>query len=133
MSNLRSISAPSLDTWHPSLFDLGRPELASGFDGLTRRDLPPDAWVDHVPGWLSGSAELFEIVLATMGWSHHVVTMYDKRVDQPRLTAVWKSEFNLGWEPGTELFEYVCQEANYAHTLMVGDKTSVDRTSTIVP
>ncbi len=27
-----------------------------------------------------------------MGWSHHVVTMYDKRVDQPRLTAVWKGE-----------------------------------------
>ena len=74
----------------PSLFDLGRPELSHGFDGLARRALPPDAWVDHVPGWLSGSAELFEIVLATMGWSHHVVTMYDGRLHQPRLTAVWR-------------------------------------------
>ncbi|MGZ4785810.1 MAG: alpha-ketoglutarate-dependent dioxygenase AlkB family protein [Acidimicrobiales bacterium] len=91
MSNLRSIS-PRLDSWHPSLFDLGRPELASGFDGLARRDLPPDAWVDHVPGWLSGSAELFEILLDTMGWSHHVVTMYGERLDQPRLTAVWRGE-----------------------------------------
>ncbi len=92
MSNLRSISPASLDTWHPCLFDLGRPEVRSGFEGLTRRELPPDAWVDHLPGWLAGSAELFEIVLATMGWSHHVVTMYDKRVQQPRLTAVWKGE-----------------------------------------
>ena len=59
---------------------------------------------------------------------------YEVTVDDPdAYTAPWKSEFNLGWEPGTELFEYVCQEANYAHTLMVGDKTSVDRTSTIVP
>jgi len=92
MSNLRSISSPLLDSFHPSLFDLGRPELPSGFDGLTRRMLPPDAWVDHVPAWLAGSAELFEILLATMGWSHHVVTMYDQRVDQPRLTAVWNGE-----------------------------------------
>ena len=92
MSNLRSIAARPVDAFHPSLFDLGRPEVDAGFDDLTRRILPPDAWVDHVPGWLSGSAELFEVLLATMGWSHHVVTMYDKRVDQPRLTAVWKGE-----------------------------------------
>lgn len=59
---------------------------------------------------------------------------YEVTVDDPdAYTARWTSEFNLGWEAGTELFEYVCQEANYAHTLMVGDKTSVDRTSTIVP
>ena len=59
---------------------------------------------------------------------------YEVTVDDPdAYTAPWTSEFNLGWEAGTELFEYVCQEANYAHTLMVGDKTSVDRTSSIVP
>jgi hypothetical protein len=59
---------------------------------------------------------------------------YEVTVDDPTTyTSPWKSEFNLRWEAGTELFEYVCQEANYAHTLMVGDKTSVDRTSAIVP
>ena len=59
---------------------------------------------------------------------------YEVTVEDPgAYTAPWTSEFNLRWEPGTELFEYVCQEANYAGTLMVGDKTSVDRTSTIVP
>ena len=33
----------------------------------------------------------------------------------------------------TDLFEYVCQQENYAPTLMVGEGTKVDRTSPIVP
>ena len=42
--------------------------------------------------------------------------------------------FTLRWNPGTELFEYVCQQANYAHELMVGtERESVDRSSTIIP
>jgi hypothetical protein len=40
---------------------------------------------------------------------------------------------NLVWEAETELFEFMCQEANYAHELMVGQAKSVDRTSPIVP
>ena len=44
-----------------------------------------------------------------------------------------RAAFNLRWEDGTELFEYVCQQANYAPELMVGGEKSVDRTSTIVP
>jgi hypothetical protein len=31
------------------------------------------------------------------------------------------------------LFEYVCQQSNYAHELMVGQATSIDRSSLIVP
>jgi hypothetical protein len=40
---------------------------------------------------------------------------------------------HLRWAAGTELFEYVCQQANYAHTLMLGAQESIDRTSAIVP
>ena len=40
---------------------------------------------------------------------------------------------DLKWENGTELFEYVCQEENYAPTLMVGQGNKVDRSSLIVP
>ena len=60
---------------------------------------------------------------------------YEITVDDPgAYTAPWTTDFNLGWEDGTELYEYVCQEANYATELMVGEKaTSVDRTSPIVP
>ena len=59
---------------------------------------------------------------------------YELTVDDPgAYTGPWKAGFNLRWENGTELFEYVCQQANYAGTLMVGDQESVDRTSLIIP
>ena len=55
-------------------------------------------------------------------------------IDDPgAYTEPWTSGFNLRWEDGTELFEYVCQQANYAHELMVGSNDSVDRRSPIVP
>ena len=59
---------------------------------------------------------------------------YELTVDDPgAYTASWKSGFNFGWSAGEELFEYVCQQANYADNLMVGEHTSVDRTTPIVP
>jgi hypothetical protein len=62
------------------------------------------------------------------------VMRYEYTVDDPgAYTAPWKGTFNLRWEAGTELFEYVCQQANYAGELMVGTFDEVDRTSPIVP
>ena len=64
------------------------------------------------------------------------VTMkYEVTLDDPgALTRPWTAGFNLRWEDGTELFEYVCQQANYAPNLMVGgEASSIDRSSTIVP
>lgn len=60
---------------------------------------------------------------------------YKITVDDPgAYTANWEGGFNLRWNPGVELFEYVCQQANYAHELMVGqESSSVDRSSPIVP
>jgi hypothetical protein len=59
---------------------------------------------------------------------------YEVSVDDPgAYTRPWTSNFLLRWENGTELFEYVCQEANYAGTLMLGKEKSIDRTSNIVP
>lgn len=60
---------------------------------------------------------------------------YRVTVDDPgAYTAQWEGGFNLRWNPGVELFEYVCQQANYAHELMVGQEGStVDRSSSIVP
>ena len=64
----------------------------------------------------------------------HDTMRYELLVDDPGVyTAPWKGELSLRWEPNTELFEYVCQEANYAHELMVGQYRSVDRTSVVVP
>jgi hypothetical protein len=63
------------------------------------------------------------------------ITMkYEVTIDDPgAYTAPWTSGFYLFWDAGQELFEYVCQENNFAGNLMVGAQESVDRTSQIVP
>ena len=59
---------------------------------------------------------------------------YELTVDDPAAyTTTFTGVSNLRWQADTELFEYICQQANQAYTLMVGDGTSVDRTSPIVP
>ena len=59
---------------------------------------------------------------------------YELTIDDPgAYTQTFNAGFNLSWEAGTELFEYVCQQGNEAPTLMLGEQKSVDRSSTIVP
>lgn len=59
---------------------------------------------------------------------------YDVTVDDPgAYTSTWSNSFQMRWNPGQELFEYVCQDNNYAPTLLVGEEEKVDRTSVIVP
>jgi len=53
--------------------------------------------------------------------------------DEGAYTAPWTARFNLRWESGTELFEYVCQQANYAKELMVGLEGAVGSASASVP
>jgi hypothetical protein len=59
---------------------------------------------------------------------------YEFTVDDPgAYTKPFTASFALRWIPDTELFEYVCQQANYAHELMVGQAEKVDRSTTIIP
>ena len=59
---------------------------------------------------------------------------YEATIDDPgAYTAPWTGGFTLRWEPNTELFEYVCQQANFASELMVGEMDKVDRTTQIIP
>jgi hypothetical protein len=59
---------------------------------------------------------------------------YELTVDDPgAYTRPWTGQLNLIWDNDVELFEYVCQEQNYAHELMVGQGTKVDRRTLIVP
>ena len=59
---------------------------------------------------------------------------YELTVDDPgAYTAPFSGAMNLRWEAGTELFEYQCQQMNYANELMVGQFEKVDRSSFIVP
>ena len=59
---------------------------------------------------------------------------YQLTVDDPgAYTQPWTGQMNLRWEAGTELFEYQCQQMNYATELMVGSFDKVDRSSFIIP
>ena len=59
---------------------------------------------------------------------------YELTIDDPgAYTAPFSGKVDLIWEDGSELFEYVCQQSNFAHELMVGAATSIDRRSPIVP
>jgi len=59
---------------------------------------------------------------------------YEVTVDDPgAYTATWTGGFVLRWSPGTELFEYICQDNNLSPQGMVGTAQSVSRTSAIVP
>ena len=55
--------------------------------------------------------------------------------DPARDTAPWTGGFYNEWTPKTELFEYVCQENNFASDLLVGggSQKSIERASRIVP
>jgi hypothetical protein len=67
--------------------------------------------------------------------TNSAIIEYSITIDDPgAYTAPFVGYFNLQFEEGTELFEYVCQQANYASELMVGGEAdSVDRSSAIVP
>jgi hypothetical protein len=59
---------------------------------------------------------------------------YEVTVDDPgAYTAKWTNQFQMRWNGAAELFEYVCQDNNFASELLVGQQESVDRTSVIVP
>ena len=83
-------ASPDLQ-WQPSLLGLGEPAVDGTFSGLVRVQLDARSWVDHVPGWISGSDRLFEQVLEERGWRQRSRQMYDQRVLEPRLTAPWNA------------------------------------------
>ena len=45
----------------------------------------------------------------------------------------WSGGFNLRWNPGAEVFEYVCQENNLVEETNNGADGAARRTSLIVP
>lgn len=140
------------------IFDIGGPHTYRTIymDGRTHPATLQPSYYGHSIGWWEGDT----LVVDTTGFNESfwidrrgtphteklhtierftrtdsVTIKYEVTAEDPgALTAPWKTGFNLRWENGTELFEYVCQQANYAPTLMVGGETStIDRSSPIVP
>ncbi len=83
---LTSVDASTL-AWQASLFGGDEPAADAAFSSVERRTLAGGAWVDFAPGWLAGADRLFATLLDELAWEGHRRWMYDRMVDDPRLTA----------------------------------------------
>ncbi|MGW0286889.1 alpha-ketoglutarate-dependent dioxygenase AlkB [Streptomyces sp. NPDC003236] len=72
-----------------SLFDQTDELRLGPLDGLCRTELGYGAWIDVLPGWLSGADALFEELAAGVPWRAERRTMYDNVVAVPRLLAFY--------------------------------------------
>jgi len=140
------------------IFDIGGPHTfrVVHMDGRSHPTHPLPSNYGHSVGWWEGDTLVIDSIgfnedfwFERRGLPHtdqmHTIERltrvnadvieYELTVDDPgAYTAPWTGAFALQWEAGTELFEYICQQANYAHELMVGGEgSSVDRSSSIVP
>ncbi|WP_318205187.1 alpha-ketoglutarate-dependent dioxygenase AlkB [Streptomyces sp. SCL15-4] len=70
-----------------SLFDQTDELRLGPLDGLRRTVLGAGAWIDVLPGWLSGADALFERLAAGVPWRAERRKMYDSVVAVPRLLA----------------------------------------------
>ena len=139
------------------IFDIGGPHTYRTIymDGRTHPSGLEPSYYGHSIGWWDGDT----LVVDTTGFNEgfwmdrqglphterlHTIERltrtefaamtYELTVDDPgTYTRPWTSGIALRWERDTEMFEYVCQQANQAYTLMLGEYKSVDRTSPIVP
>ena len=139
------------------IFDIGGPHTYRTIymDGRSHPQNVAPTYYGHSIGWWEGDSLVIDTVgfnegfwLDRLGSPHtdrlHTlerltrtdlnVMQYEVTIDDPgAYTKPWKSGFNLRWDPNVELFEYMCQQANYAHELMLGLHDAVDRRSPIIP
>lgn len=85
----------------PSMFDVlpnetAEPELGP-LVAVIRTELSDAAWVDHLPGWLTGSDQVLDTLLTDVPWRAEQRQMYDRKVAVPRL---------LCWYTGAEPFPH---------------------------
>ncbi|MFG3094216.1 alpha-ketoglutarate-dependent dioxygenase AlkB [Streptomyces sp. NPDC048202] len=73
-----------------SLFDQADELHLGPLDGLRRTVLGSGAWIDVLPGWLSGADALFEQLAAEVPWRAEQRRMYDNVVSVPRLLAFYR-------------------------------------------
>ncbi|MEU4152675.1 alpha-ketoglutarate-dependent dioxygenase AlkB [Streptomyces sp. NPDC026659] len=78
-----------------SLFDQTDELRLGPLSGLRRTELGAGAWIDVLPGWLSGADALFERLAAEVPWRAERRKMYDNVVAVPRLLAFYKQRDSL--------------------------------------
>jgi hypothetical protein len=140
------------------IFDIGGPHTFRTIymDGRSHpADITPSNY-GHSVGWWEGDTLVVDTVgynedfwLDRRGLPHteqlHTIERFTRTnkmtidykltIDDPgAYTKPFDGGFNLRYNENQELFEYVCQQANYAHELMVGGESrKIDRSSPIVP
>lgn len=77
--------------WQQCLFAFEEPSIDATFSTVTRTWLDQECWVDHAPNWLHGADRIFGELIAALPWQQREVTMYDRRLPEPRLTAWWST------------------------------------------
>jgi alkylated DNA repair dioxygenase AlkB len=87
-------------TWQGSLLGSGEPSVDASFAAAERRELSEGAWVDVVPGWLSGADTLFSRLLASVAWQEREIPMYDQVLPEPRLSHWWGARGEASWPDG---------------------------------
>ncbi|MEV5799431.1 alpha-ketoglutarate-dependent dioxygenase AlkB [Streptomyces collinus] len=98
-----------------SLFDQTDELRLGPLGGLRRTELGAGAWIDVLPGWLTGADVLFEQLAAEVPWRAERRKMYDNVVAVPRLLAFYKAADPL---PHTVLDEArAALSAHYAEEL----------------
>jgi alkylated DNA repair dioxygenase AlkB len=82
-----------------TLFRAPEPRFDPRFARLRRTDLGDGAWIDYVPGWVTGQDTLFDRIERGTRWRHERRPMYDQIVDVPRLIAVLPADGDGDGEP----------------------------------
>ena len=78
------------------MFDLdAAPALADLTGNVQRTVLSAGAWVDRLPGWLSGSDAVLDHLLTSVPWRAERRQMYDRVVDVPRLLSWYGDDEEL--------------------------------------
>ena len=70
-----------------SLFSAADAVGPGSLAGLRRTELAHGAWIDVLPGWLSGADALFQFLAASVPWQAERREMYEQVVSVPRLLA----------------------------------------------
>ncbi|WP_417198869.1 alpha-ketoglutarate-dependent dioxygenase AlkB [Streptomyces stelliscabiei] len=82
-----------------SLFDQSDDLRLGPLDGLRRRELGAGAWIDLLPGWLTGADALFTRLAEEVPWKAERRQMYEQVVDVPRLLAYYRRPRNALPDP----------------------------------
>src|SRR3954463_16521089 len=78
----------------PSMWDVADEATLTPLTGhVVRHELSRGAWVDRLPGWVSGSDAVLEVLLGDIGWREDRPQMDGRGVPVPRL---------LRWYGGNE-------------------------------